>query len=1421
MIKRKGLLKMAIASGLLLPLAGCNVTTTPSGSVVPVIPTHEIQTQIPDLVDVKYITSQNAIDYADGKSVLWYTSFEQEDGFIGRIDRADGIGKYQDLTLRDGDLVHLINKDATDASPIGAPDGSIDNLFDASTSSKYITMKNPNQYDPVYVTMPLKEPAAVNWYCITSGNDVPNRDPFTWQLLGSNDGASWDVLHKVNGYIFPNREETHLFNFENDSPYSYYKLEILETGEDAYTQMGGLRIGRGSGNYPIEGSNASVTPSLPFKGDLQNACFDITLDAPEAINRYSITSGNESATTDPMYWSFYASENGTDWTLLHEQDMVSFDTRGHEYIVDIDNTASYKYYRLRVDKASLGSTVHVNGITLYRVEREEGDPTLSISEGPGSVWGSVSLKGWSGSSALMLAGIQIGEKAYAEATLYDGLSVKVDSDTYLSYKILPDYVTEYDHEYTSQYMALDLVFTDGSRLSELGATDQYGFPLTASKQGASKVMYTKTWNEVLCNIGEVASGKTIKSILVIYDKQHNGNPGASMFRSYFDDISIYTEKQSVTALADHVDTTRGTYPNTHVFAPTRGNLAPITAYPNGFNHFTPVNRPNSARVYSYHLEGSAKKMYHLSLTHFPNNVLGDYAEYSFMVNNTIPRDKLTSTTISQENRGAEFSHDNEISKAHYYKATFDQGSAASNCTIEVVPTMYAAKLRFTFPKDSLERTIIFDSPRGYGSITFNEDGTFEGRSYMTQSGLYYGDSGARRMYFYGYVDQKVAFSKSFGKNGVMCFDDDVDSVVLTVATSFISLDQAKKNLDLDIHPTDTFEDVACRAKQAWESILGRIRVEDATPDQYTTFYSSLYRMYLYPATYHENVGTAQNPEYAYSSPYEGSSIEPVVKSGMLYVGNVAWDTYRNVWQGYSLFTPSLASKYAQGLLEHYRQSGWTPMATVPRNIASMNAGCENILADLALKGVELDHETAYEALLKEINGYSNGELGRSAFSNYPYVGSTNASYALEYSIADYAISQYARMLGKTDDAEYLLNRSKMYYKSYCQTKDGGFFLNTSTPGVNPWGDSFDPASWSYGYVEASAWHMFAYATHDINGMISLHGGKESFAAQLDEMFTSNNTINYCYDPTWAYMIEARECKMGKYNHGNQPSHSIAYMYNYAGVPSKTQKYVREILSRLYCGANMGGGYPGDDDCGEMSAWYVFSALGFYPVEMANNNFIIGSPLFKRVTITLENGKTVTITAENNSHENLYIQGLKVNGEEHDKFYLDYQTLLNGGTLEFVMGSEPSDWATAETSAPATSATSAGEMPSMQTDLLASTNVLCEGFNAPKRLIDNNRSTGSSECTSGSGSIIASFDSPVSVSFITLTCSVGTAPSGFELLGSNDGEGWISIERRTDLDFTHDLYLRSFKVNSDEAYTSYKLVLSSDAPFQVAEIELIG
>ena len=1167
------------------------------------------------------------------------------------------------------------------------------------------------------------------------------------------------------------------------------------------------------------------------------------------VDRYQIVSANDSPERDPKSWNLFGSNDGDEWTKIDSQTNQVFNKRFERKEYRIENPSEYKFFKIVINEIAgsnrtMGQFSELNlGTGIKEDNNTIESMTTTISKGPTGTWNQASGKGWSGTNALKVAGTHIGnERAYSYNVIYEDLNIKVKENTNLSYKIFPSMIDEsdYDYDYTQMHIAVDVEFTDGSFLSELGAIDQYDTKLNPQAQGDSKILTTNQWNYIASNIGSVAKNKTIKNILVAYDNDENTKSNDAEFKTFIDDIEIYNEKLvEFKHKSDYVNILRGTNDSPSF---SRGLTAPAVTVPHGFNFFVPATNGDDNKIYNYQLNGNTFK--HITISHEPSYWVGDRGTWQFMINTSIDIGSVNSgDEINSSARQAEFSHDNEIAKAHYYSVTFDEGSNASNSQMEVTPTLHGAVSRFTFDKDSENRNIIFDSTRASGTLKYNKDGSFEASSNHTSNGM-------QTMYIYGEFSEKpVSTIVQNSKQGIASFDSDV--VELKLATSFISIDQAKKNLELEIGKNDDFKSIFKQAQNTWDETLDTIDVKGATKDQLTTLYSNLYRLNAYPNLLSENAGTNDEPVWKYKSPYGNHD----VVDGTLYYNNGFWDTYRTAWAAYGLFTPEKATELLDGLVQHYNDQGYVPRWIAPGGTNSMvGTSSDIIFGDAIAKGIEFDWQNAYESAIKnaavavDSSNLTNGgraQLNTSIFEGYTAhnIQHEGFSWSIEGYINDYGVYKLAKKLGYEDEAAYYLNRALNYSKLFKSTGDS--VEDKWLRGKNANGDwsysdeEFNPFFWGDDYTETNAFNMSVSVPHDGQGLANLYGGRAALGEKLDTIFETNGDY-------WGYgaeesiggiheQKEAREIKLGQYGHSNQPSHHIPYMYNYAGQPWKTQKYVRDILDRAYVGSDLGQGYIGDEDNGEMSAWYIFSALGFYPVSMGNDEYAIGSPLFDEITVHLDNGKDIKVIANNNSDENIYIQSMKLNGKEYNKNYIKHSDIASGATIEFEMGSTPNtNWGSSENSLP-TSITDGDELPDPLEDVTIASvketsypnssdlvDSLYSNVTESKNLFDNNSNTASILNESGKSEVIYIFGKPTKISMMTLTSGKdGSAPSGYILSGSHDGEVWKVIDERDELEFEWQRYTRPFKLPEEncEGFIKYKVELIGGET--LAEIELLG
>ena len=737
------------------------------------------------------------------------------------------------------------------------------------------------------------------------------------------------------------------------------------------------------------------------------------------------------------------------------------------------------------------------------------------------------------------------------------------------------------------------------------------------------------------------------------------------------------------SLADLVNPLMGTDSSYEL---SYGNTYPAVAVPWGMNFWTPVTgKPGSGWGYMY----DDPKINGIKQTHQPSPWMNDYAAFALFA-------ETGPLKLREEERASWYSHKAEAARPYKYKVYL----ADYDVTAEVAPTNRAAHFRFTFPKSD-DAHILLDGYAG-GSMVRIDPARRRITGYVRNN--HGGVPGNFRNWFVAEFDHDFAVTRTWDENwqlsaaptsegghvgAVVSFRTrDGEAVHVKVASSFISLEQAERNLASEIGG-DSYAATEAKAKAAWERELGRVQVGDPSIDNRRTFYSALYRMLLFPRMFHEIDARGKTVHY---SPYDGK-----VHDGPLFTDNGFWDTWRAVFPWFALVYPDLDGQIMQGLVNTYKESGWLPEWASPghRNVM-IGSNSANLIADAYINGVRgFDVETLYEAMVKnattsegrprDAKGNVVSAVGREGVEWYnklgyvPYDVGINESAArtLEYATADFSLSRLAAALGKTADAKKYAAQAQNYRKLY--DARSGWMRGRNKDGS--WMAPFNPYAWGDAFTEGNALHYSWSVMQDVQGLIDLMGGDAKFVEQLDSIFTTAPIFDDSYYGQVIHEIrEMQIVDMGQYAHGNQPIQHMIYLYDWAGQPWKAQAHVRDVMARLYSAAP--DGYPGDEDNGQTSAWYVFSALGFYPVTPAVGQYAIGSPLFRSVRLTMPSGKVLTIEAENNSAKNVYVQSLTFNGKPHDKAWLSREALQQGGTLRFVMGPEPNrQWAADKAAAP--------------------------------------------------------------------------------------------------------------------------------------------
>jgi predicted alpha-1,2-mannosidase len=698
---------------------------------------------------------------------------------------------------------------------------------------------------------------------------------------------------------------------------------------------------------------------------------------------------------------------------------------------------------------------------------------------------------------------------------------------------------------------------------------------------------------------------------------------------------------------------------------SNGNTYPAIGVPWGMNLWSPqTGKMGDGWMYSY----SAEKMRGFKQTHQPSPWMNDYGQFSIM--------PVKGLKLTEDDRASWFSHKAEISKPYYYSVYL----ADHDITTEITPTERAAQFRFTFSASDSNYVIVDGFDRGsyikiipaerkiIGYTTRHSRGKYESfKNYFiiqfdkdfTSTGVWNGET-------YSKGTNELQSNRTAAVIGFKT--DPGEKVVAKCASSFISSEQAELNLRREIG-ADNFAQTESKAKAAWNKNLGKIKVEGGTSDQLKTFYSCFYRALFFPNKLYEI--NAQN-EIVHWSPYT-SKILP----GYMFAGTGFWDTFRALYPFLNLVYPSINKEMQEGLANDFKEGGWLPEWSSP-GYADIMVGnnSASVVADAYIKGMRgYDIETLWKALK---HGADNegpmSAVGRKGVAYYNKLGyvpynvkiDENAARTLEYAYDDFTIYQLGKALGKPKSEIEIYAKRSMNYKNLFD-KESGLMRGKNEDGT--FQTPFSPYKWGDAFTEGNSWHYSWSVFQDMAGLVTLMGGKEKFVNKLDSVFLLPPVFDDSYYGGVIHEIrEMQIANMGQYAHGNQPIQHMIYLYNYGGAPWKTQYWARETMDKLYKATP--DGYCGDEDNGQTSAWYLFSSLGFYPVTPAVDQYVLGSPQFKKVTLTLENGKQVIINANNNSPKNRYVQNLTLNGKVYTKNFITHSGLQNGAVFNFLMSDTP-------------------------------------------------------------------------------------------------------------------------------------------------------
>jgi predicted alpha-1,2-mannosidase len=714
-------------------------------------------------------------------------------------------------------------------------------------------------------------------------------------------------------------------------------------------------------------------------------------------------------------------------------------------------------------------------------------------------------------------------------------------------------------------------------------------------------------------------------------------------------------------LVKYVNTLQGTNSS---FELTRGNTYPTTALPFGMNTWTPQTGKNGdGWKYQY----TKKTIRGFQQAHQCSSWTNDYAVFSFMP-------VIGKLTVNEDERATGFSHANETAHPDYYKVQLDNGIST-----EMTPTERGAHLRFTFPKKQ-DSYIVLD---GYTKMSMVKIIPEERKIIGYVNNGHYKTANFKN-YFVAVFDKPfvawgtwenrkntvqaaAAQAEGDGVGAYIQFKPG-EKVQVKVISSYISTEQAELNLQRELGSFKSFDDTKKAATDTWNKYLSKVLVEDDSEENKATFYSCFFRASLFSRQFFEY---DKDGKAYYFSPYDGK-----IYYGYMYTDTGFWDTFRAQFPLNTILHPTMHGRYMQALLAAKEQCGWLPAWSFPGEGGSMIGNhAISLLTDAWVKGIRtFDPEQALAAYLHEATnkgpwGPANGRHGwkeyyQLGYVPYPEYGEATAK-TLEYAYDDFCGYQLAKTV-KAPFYEGIFAKQMYNYRNVYDSTTG-FMRGRNSKGQ--WLADFDPTEWGGPYTEGCAWHWVWSVFHDVQGLIGLLGGNRQFVAKLDSVFTQPNTFKVgTYRRPIHEMTEMAMANMGQYAHGNQPIQHMIYLYNYAGEPWKAQFHAREVMRRLYSATE--NGYPGDEDQGQTSSWYVLSALGFYSVCPGTDQYVLGSPLFKKVTITLENGKQLVIKANGNSGSNVYIQQATLNGTPYSKNYITHNDIVNGGLFEFNMSASP-------------------------------------------------------------------------------------------------------------------------------------------------------
>ncbi|ROS37357.1 GH92 family glycosyl hydrolase [Curtobacterium sp. PhB78] len=845
------------------------------------------------------------------------------------------------------------------------------------------------------------------------------------------------------------------------------------------------------------------------------------------------------------------------------------------------------------------------------------------------------------------------------------------------------------HFWDATAFTVDVVFTDGTRLSEHAAAhggharDQYGDALTPEAQDAARKQWLDQWNRRAVDLTPFAGlvVDRLEARLGSDTQPSDADGERPALRGWLDDVRIAPARPAPFTPLDHVRTTRGTQASSRF---SRGNNAPLVGIPHGGVFGLPMTDASSNRwpyAYQEHSRTDADgrvrpAIQAFATSHIPSPWMGDRGVFQVMPS------PLDTPDVDRAARALGFDHDDEIDGPHRYRVALDQG-----VTAEMTAGEFALGFRFTGT-----RSIVLDHHGWVSGVSVTvTDGTAVVEALLDDR------PGTPPHHVHVRIPHVTADHTSTGEHelrGWLAVDGD-RAVDVLLGISTVSIEDARANLDA----AGSFDAMCTRAEALWTEKLATLSFDGATPDQLVSLYSGLYRLFLYPNRAGE---TALTGTPHHRSPYGAVLADPIrdepgpeVVEGPFTTTNGFWDTYRTAWPLLGLLTPETAGELAQGFVEHHHDGGWTPRWSAPGAEDCMTGTTsDTVFADLAAKGVTgFDLAEAYRSAVRNATVPPRDErVGRKGSLPGAFRGhvdtatSEGMSWTLDAAINDWGLAVMAGLLASRAgtpadlsryeaEAEWFARRSLQYRHVF--DSERGFFIGRDPDGSWRVGTEFDPRDWGDDYTETNAWGTAFTAPHDGAGIVDLHGGPARFDATIDAFFATPETGATVRSGAYGFpiheMTEARDVRMGMLGLSNQPAHHIPFFPMFTGRHDDAHRIVRESLERLFVGSDLGQGYPGDEDNGEMSAWYVFATIGLYPLAPSTGTYVLVPPSVRR-TVLQQPGGTPTVIEIADGSAGAYVASVTVDGSPWTSVSIPHHVVVSASHIVFTLSSEPQGWA---------------------------------------------------------------------------------------------------------------------------------------------------